>query len=246
MEKVKLAFFEFTSCEGCQLEVINQGQELLELLQYADIVTFREAMSEKSDDYSIAIVEGSISNDEQEKKLIDIRSKAKILIAIGACAVSGGVNSIKNHYPAGFVRKYVYGDKFEKFPSFNAKPLSSFVKVDHNIRGCPPRTKEFLSILGEILLGKNPFVPDYPVCVECKMKENPCLFDLGKICLGPVTRAGCDAWCPSYGDKCSGCRGLITEAAIDAHREILLKYKLTTKQILNEYNLYGTHSEDFE
>jgi coenzyme F420-reducing hydrogenase gamma subunit len=97
--KKKIAFFEFTSCEGCQLEFLNQGPELLELLAHVDIVRFREAISDLGDDYEIAVIEGSITTPKQEEQIKDIRSKAKLLVAIGACASSGGVNSLKDIQP---------------------------------------------------------------------------------------------------------------------------------------------------
>ena len=59
--KPKVAFFDFTSCEGCQLTVIDSLQTHPELLDVVDIVEFREAMSEKSDSYDIAFIEGSLT-----------------------------------------------------------------------------------------------------------------------------------------------------------------------------------------
>ncbi len=60
--KPKVAFFDFTSCEGCQLDVLNlTGEELLDLLAGVEIVNFREAISNRSDDYMIAFIEGIIS-----------------------------------------------------------------------------------------------------------------------------------------------------------------------------------------
>ena len=75
--KPKVAFFDFASCEGCQLEALNLApQELLDLLAAVDIVQFREAMSEKSDDYSIAFVEGSITRESDIPRIQKIRQQA--------------------------------------------------------------------------------------------------------------------------------------------------------------------------
>lgn len=245
-EKTRVAFFEFTSCEGCQLEVLNQGEELLELLKQIEIVRFREAISEKSNDYEVVFIEGSISTPEQVTQLKEIRSKAKILIALGACAVQGGINTMRNRRPIIDVKHYVYGGEGENFTSILANPVSAFVKVDYNIRGCPISTNDLLRFIKQLLLGIKPFEPDYPVCVECKLNENYCVFDKGMVCIGPVTRAGCNAICPSYGNRCEGCRGLISEPNVNAHREILIKYGLTPQEIVAEYDLFGVFDEEVE
>jgi sulfhydrogenase subunit delta len=244
----RIAFFEFTCCEGCQLEVLNQGPELLDILQLVEIVRFREAMSEKADDYEIAFIEGSISTPEQVTQIKEIRSRAKLIVALGACAVQGGVNTLRNRMPILEVKQYVYGEIIENepFSSILANPVSSFVKVDYNIRGCPITTVEFVRFTKQILLGMRPFEPDYPVCVECKLNENLCVFDKGMVCLGPVTRAGCDSICPSFGNRCEGCRGLVSDPNVNAHRETLIRYNLTPQQIIAEYDLFGVFDEEVE
>ena len=77
--KPKVAFFDFSSCEGCQLQIANLEERIIDLVEVVDVVSFREVMKEHSDDYEIAIVEGSIQRPMDELRLKDIRSKAKIL-----------------------------------------------------------------------------------------------------------------------------------------------------------------------
>ena len=127
-----------------------------------------------------------------------------------------------------------------------ANPVSAFVKVDYNIRGCPITTAEFIRFTKQLLLGLKPFEPDYPMCVECKLRENVCVFDKGMVCIGPVTRAGCNAICPSFGNRCEGCRGLISEPNVNAHRETLIRYGLTPQEIIAEYDLFGVFDEEVE
>ena len=99
--KPKIAFFDFACCEGCQLQVVNLEAEMLDLLGAVDIVQFREAMTEKSDDYDIAFVEGSITREKDIPRLKKIREQAAVLVALGACATIGGVNCLKNFQPSG-------------------------------------------------------------------------------------------------------------------------------------------------
>ena len=75
--KPKVAFFDFSSCEGCQLEVINlDGPEVVDLLNAVDIVNFREAKTEREDDYDIAFVEGSITRESEIPRIQKIRKQA--------------------------------------------------------------------------------------------------------------------------------------------------------------------------
>jgi hypothetical protein len=110
----------------------------------------------------------------------------------------------------------VYGDKAIHFPTLDARPLSAVVKVDYELPGCPMVREEFLRFVKCVLSGRAFHLPTYPVCVDCKKHEYRCLYDVGQICLGPITRAGCAAICPQYGSKCEGCRGILGDEALKA------------------------------
>ncbi len=241
MSKPKVAFFDFTCCEGCQLTVVDSLQTHPELLGAIDIVQFREAMTEKGEDYQIAFIEGSLARPADEERLRGIREQADVLIALGACAHICGVNAIRNRQPLQQVREYVYSDKWDWFDAYEARPISSAVKVDYVVPGCPIDRFEFLEIVKALLQGREPKLPDYPVCVECKLKENVCLYHKGKTCLGPVTRAGCGAICPTYGDGCEGCRGLITNPNLNAAEDVLKEHGLTVEEIMAKMDLFGTY-----
>ena len=92
-----------------------------------------------------------------------------------------------------------------------------------------------------LLLGKKPPIPDYPLCVECKLKENTCLFSLGNVCMGPVTRAGCKAICPTYGQSCEACRGFISDPNDNSMREVLARHGLTVDEITSMYTMFTTY-----
>jgi len=237
--KPKLAFFDFTDCEGCQLQFANLGNTLLEVTGLVDIVNFREIMSEAVDDYDIAFVEGSITTDNDVLRIKKIRDKAKVLITLGACATIGGVNGIKNRSSLETAKKIVYGDKADLINSIKAMPVHEVVKVDYVINGCPVYIPEVISVVKYLLMGKPYVVPNYPVCVECKMNENVCRYEKDQECLGPVTRAGCNSWCINSGNRCYGCRGLVDNPASDAAKDILQKYGLKVSDILNSFTLYN-------
>ena len=239
--KPKVAFFDFTSCEGCQLTVVDSLQTHLELLDAVEIVQFREAMTEKGEDYLVAFVEGSITRESDEARLKQIRERAALVVALGACAHLGGVNAIKNLSPLQDVRQYVYGDKYEWFATYAARPISAVVKVDAFIPGCPIDRNEFLAVVKAVLLGKKPPIPDYPLCVECKLKENVCMYDKGGVCAGPVTRAGCDAICPTYGDSCEGCRGMISNPNRDSMQTVMTARGLSLDDIMARMTMFNAY-----
>jgi len=202
-------------------------------------VNFREAMDKIGDDYRIAFVEGSITTTEHIEELKEIREQADILVALGACAWPGGLNIMKNFQNLTEVRKYVYGDKWEVHDSIPTRPISAVVPVDFYLRGCPIDRDEFVELVRSLLLGKTPNIPTYPMCVDCKLNENECRFHLGEICLGPVTRAGCNAICPTFGTKCEGCRGLVNDPQVNAQRDVLEEHGLTVEDILRESRLFN-------
>jgi coenzyme F420-reducing hydrogenase gamma subunit len=234
MAKPKVAIFDFACCEGCQLQVVNMEEALLDLLNVVDVVEWREAMSEQSEVFDIALIEGSITRPQDEEKLQRIRKKAAILVSLGACAVSGGVLALKNRLTNEDAGRTVYGDQF-RMPHLQTeivKAVKDVVKVDYEIRGCPIDRKEFAYIVKCLALGREPFIPSYPVCVECRIRENACLWEKNQICLGPLSRAGCDANCPTQGAPCVGCRGFSEDSNPAAMSSIL--------------ELYGKKPEDLE
>jgi len=238
--KPRVAFFEFTSCEGCQLDSLNIEAEILDLLKAVDIVTFREVKSGSSEDYDIAFVEGSITRESEITRLKEIRERAKILVALGACACLGGVNCLKNSLPMEEALKIVYGRDARYYDTIPARPLHDVVRVDHYVRGCPINTDELLKVIKALLLNKRPEIPNYAVCVECKMANNVCVYERGMTCLGPITRAGCGAICITSGRYCVGCRGLVDEANLESQKDILKKYGLTAEQINEKLNIYDS------
>jgi coenzyme F420-reducing hydrogenase gamma subunit len=239
--KPKVAFFEFTSCEGCQLTVVDSLQTSPELLEAVEIVRFREAMSEKGDDYVVAFVEGACSRPGDEPHLQEIRQKAQLVVALGACAHLGGINTIRNRADLADVRGYVYGEQAEWFDTYPARPISAVIPVDAFIPGCPIDRHEFVRAVKAVLQGRAPQIPDFPLCVECKLKENVCVYLRGRTCLGPIVRAGCDAICPTYGDGCEGCRGLIPNPNVDSLKQVLAEHHLSPEETLAKLTLFLTY-----
>lgn len=245
MSKPRVAIFDFACCEGCQLQVVNLEEDILSLVALVDPVEWREAISDQSATYDIAIIEGSITRPEDVERLKTIRERAKILIALGACATIGGINKLKNNFAMNDVRQAVYGTA-AGMAHLNTEPtraLDEVVKVDFKVPGCPIDNRELGAILRSLLLGKTPFVPTYPVCVECKKNEVVCRYEFNEICLGPVTRAGCGARCPSRGFWCFGCRGFVDEPNVNAAQDVMDHYGKTVADLKSRLALFAGQQE---
>ena len=239
--KPKVAFFDFAGCEGCQLTVIDSLQNHPALLDAVDIVQFREAMSEKGDDYQIAFVEGSCTRPADENRLKTIREQAQIVIALGACAHLGGVNALRNWKSQAEVLRYVYGRMAVLQDSYPARPIEAVIPIDGFVPGCPIDRDEFVQIVKALLQGRQLRIPDYPVCVDCKLKENECIFNYGKACLGPVTRAGCGAICPSNGVGCDGCRGPISNPNMEGMKIALAEHGIDEDVFIKKIKLFQSY-----
>lgn len=243
--KPRVAIFDFACCEGCQLQIVNMEEDILSLLSVITPVEWREAISDQSDAYDVAIIEGSITRPEDEERIKEIRERAAVLIALGACATMGGVNKLKNNFELNDVKECVYKNDAQA-PHLDTSPVKGVdevVPVDYYIHGCPIDASEFSQILRSILAGKKPYIPNHPVCVECKLKENVCRYEYNEVCLGPLTRAGCGAHCPSNGLWCFGCRGFVDNPNVNAARDVMNKYGKTMQDLQTRLELFNSQQE---
>ncbi|MFH1683941.1 MAG: cytochrome B [Candidatus Margulisiibacteriota bacterium] len=240
MAKPKVAFFDFACCEGCQLQVANMGEALLDVLGAIDVVEFREVMSEKGPDkIDVAIVEGSITTPHAVERIKKIRERAAVLIAYGSCATIGGVNGMKNNFKLDDIRKEVYGKDAKYFETIETRSVPQVVKVDYLVNGCPVYIPEFVKVLKAALAGLPYDVPDYSVCVECKLNENVCMYQKGLTCLGPVTKAGCNSWCINNNNICYGCRGMVSNPNENGAKDIIKEYNIPMDLVVNKMNMYN-------
>lgn len=200
---------KLTSCDGCQLTLLDLEDELLQIAERFDIVEFPEATSTRSaGPYDILFVEGSVSDPEQLERIVDLRARSKLLVAIGACATAGGIQALRNWGELGDWAGSVYPDPSLIAVLDRVTPISEHVKVDAELRGCPISPNQLREFLTAVLSGRRPQLPDEAVCLECKRRGYPCvLVASDRTCLGPVTRAGCGAICPAFGRGCYGCFG---------------------------------------
>ncbi len=205
----KLAVFKFASCDGCQLSVLNLEDDLLALGRLLDIAYFPEASSNlREGPYDIALVEGSITTPDDVRRIIAVREQVKILITIGACATSGGIQALRNWADVEAFKQAVYPSPEYISSLSTSTPISEHVLVDFELWGCPIDKGQLLRVLTDLLNGNTPRLPIHSLCLDCKRQGHVCVMVAkGLPCLGPVTQTGCGAICPGMGRDCYGCFG---------------------------------------
>lgn len=238
MDKLKIGLYSLTSCSGDILEIANMEEDIIRVLEWIKVVDMNIAMPSTGEIPDIAFVEGAVTRDEEIDFLKDLRKKVKYLIPIGTCAYTGGIIARGPEERRQWlmdVYKETGGEIVLRFP----RPVSGYVAVDFSIPGCPIDRNYFLHCLGYLLKGVLPEVPNYPVCMECKMKENECLLHYrGLPCMGPVTRGGCGARQPSFGRPCDGCFGIYDDANVDALKAIFRDIGLGEEEIQKRFDLF--------
>jgi coenzyme F420-reducing hydrogenase gamma subunit len=227
--KPRIAVFKFASCDGCQLQFLNVGEELLKLAGLVDIAYFPEARSRMLEGpYDIALVEGSITTPEDARRIITVREQARYLITIGACATAGGIQALRNWADIEQYRRVVYPNPEFISTLSTSTPISEHVKVDFEIWGCPVDRHELLSVVRSLLSRAKPMLPAHSVCMECKRRGNVCVVVArGEPCLGLVTRTGCGALCPAFNRGCYGCFGPADDQNIESFTRLLAAQGVT-------------------
>lgn len=245
--KPKLAVWKFASCDGCQLTILDCEDELLSIVGAVDIAYFPEATRvEMPGPYDVSLVEGSITTRHDAKRIQMVRKQSKVLIAIGACATSGGIQALRNTANVGeyISRVYRHPEWIETLEK--STPISAHVKVDYELRGCPISKPQLVELLTAVLAGRKPQTPAHSVCTECKRRGIPCMVvRQGVPCMGPVTHAGCGALCPSFGRGCFGCYGPNATPNMKALIQLFATMNVSKEDQVRALRTYNAFAEPF-
>jgi len=231
---VKIALEALASCSGCEISILDLHEDLVKLLDQAEIVYAPIIMDVKEvpDDIDIAIVSGSVRNAENKERLEELREKSKYLIAYGTCACYGGITGMADLYTSEEVTSRTYSDN----PSTVSAPLpnevvpellsivhpaADFTIIDGFIPGCPPKEQLTHDILIPLVNNEAPDVPKKSVCADCQREMEHVEFDtIHRRIEGDPEPGKCFL---SQGYICLGsvtlgrCGGLCTEAGVPCH-----------------------------
>jgi NAD-reducing hydrogenase small subunit len=166
--KVRVATMWLSGCSGCHMSFLDLDERLVELVKLVDILHSPIVDTKDIPEVDVGIVEGCVNNNEQEHELKKLRSRCKVLIALGDCAVTGNIPGLRNQFTLKdcLLRAYEQTESTKiscipndpVVPVLNAKarPLQEFVKVDLSIPGCPPDADTIWYALTELLAGRMP------------------------------------------------------------------------------------------
>ena len=164
MSKLKLATAWLDGCSGCHMSFLDIDERILELAPLIDIV-YSPIVDAKvyPDEVDIALVEGAVANEDDEKKIKKIRAHSKVLVALGDCAVTGNVPSMRNPFGPEKILDRAYIENAsaqQQIPTVvvpkllrTVRPVHEFVKVDVHLPGCPPSAETIYKALVALVTG---------------------------------------------------------------------------------------------
>jgi len=221
MTKAKVGIYGLTGCAGCQLSIIFNEDELLDIVSLVDLRAFPFIKEKNYDEhFDLVFLEGLVASNDDLEVVKKVRNNTKILVALGACAHTGCIPAYR-HWTLKENYEHLYYKKDKNIQDQDPSPISTHVKVDFTIPGCPPNKEEIKTFIKDIVAGKTPRPYNNPVCVECRRNNNDCLLILGKLCMGPITAGGCHAVCINGGFECWGCRGPTEDENHEAYISLL-------------------------
>ena len=246
--KPKLAVWKFSSCDGCQLSLLDCEDELLAVAGQVEVAHFLEASrATVKGPYDLSLVEGSITTPDEAERICQVRQRSKRLVTIGACATAGGIQALRNFADIHDFIAAVYARPEYVATLATSTAIAEHVVVDFELRGCPIDKRQLLEVIAAFLHGRNPQIEHGSVCLECKRRGTVCVMVAhGQPCLGPVTHAGCNALCPSYDRACFGCFGpQETPNAASLNRRCA-ELGATDLDLRRVYATFNAHAPAFE
>jgi sulfhydrogenase subunit delta len=240
----KLAVWKFSSCDGCQLTLLDCEDELLAVAGAVEIAYFPEATrGVVKGPYDLSLVEGSITTAHDAERIKAVRKQSKALITIGACATAGGVQALRNFADVAAFTAIVYAHPSYISTLATSTPIAAHVPVDFELRGCPIDKRQLLELLTALLAGRKPQIPAHSVCHDCKLRGTSCVMVAhGTPCLGPITQAGCGAICPAFGRGCYGCFGPVPAPNLAALTAQLRRLGMTEQEVSRVFATFNAAS----
>jgi len=165
MSKIKLATMWLDGCSGCHMSVLDLDEGILTVAQLADLVYSPLVDAQEfPEGVDVTLIEGAVSSQEDLAHLRTARSRSRILVSLGDCAVTGNVPAMRNTVPVSKILQRVYIEGADTSPVIpgtgvpallpQARPLHDFVKIDLHLPGCPPKPDVILGVVSNLIAGR--------------------------------------------------------------------------------------------
>ena len=161
--KLRVATVSLAGCFGCHMSLLDIDERLFDLVERVDFD--RSPLTDiktvgAAEQCDIGLVEGGLCNAENVEVLRAFRARCTVLVAVGACAITGGLPALRNHLDVGDIMQSVYGrvpdDPELPLPLNRVLPIHEVVRIDHALPGCPPPADAFWQLLQDLMAGRTP------------------------------------------------------------------------------------------
>jgi len=167
LEKIRLATVWLDGCSGCHMSLLDMDERLIDLAGRVELV-WGPLVDNKQfpENVDVTLVEGAISSEEDLHRIKLVRSRTRLLVSLGDCAVTGNVPAMRNKFGVDSVLRRAYLENAVLDPQIpreaippllpTARPVHEVAQVDVFIPGCPPSADLIFSVLSELLEGRVP------------------------------------------------------------------------------------------
>jgi len=169
MGKIKVATDWLAACAGCEMSLLDMDERLVQLLEKIELTStpITDLKHPPKEGVTVGILSGTVNNTTNVEVVKEMRERCKVLIALGDCAVFGGIMTMRNFFDMNEALKRAYVDTESTvegiIPSseelgkpVEARPVNQVVKVDVHLPGCPPSADAIHYVLSELLEGRIP------------------------------------------------------------------------------------------
>ena len=167
-KKLRVATVSLAGCFGCHMSLLDIDERIVPLLDLVELDASPLTDKKEVGPCDLGLIEGGLCNAENVRKLREMRAQCKILVAVGACAINGGLPAQRNHLDVrdclqsvyltgtGVERGFIPNDRELPLPLAKVPPVQDVVAIDYFLPGCPPPAEAIWQFLTDLIAGRTP------------------------------------------------------------------------------------------